>query len=99
MIHLNGKKFAENEKEFVNSIFESDGTCVGFARRYKKSVSLFDHQKNKIAVINNHGVLCCATKRKDGRYWYSLATVNLIGRWESYRKEVEECAAALRGAC
>ena len=32
MVTLNGKKFALNEQEFTNSLFESGGTCVGYYR-------------------------------------------------------------------
>ena len=54
MIELNGKKFAENDKEFANSLFESGSTCVGYAKRLKRQIQLMDHQKNKIGVINRY---------------------------------------------
>ena len=49
----------------------------------------------KIGVINRHGVLCCATLIM-GRWWYSLATIEEIGRWDSYQKEREDLERALR---
>lgn len=91
MITLNGKKFAETQSEFIDSLFDSGGTCVGFAKRNKKSVTLFDHQNNKIGVINSQGVLCAATKLDNGRYWYSHADIPEIGRYESYMQQVNEC--------
>lgn len=96
MITLNGKKFAESETEFLDSLFSNDRTCVGYARRNKRSVTLMDHQKQKIGVINSQGVLCCATKLKDGKYWYSHADIKLIGRYDSYMQQVEECKALIQ---
>lgn len=92
MISLNGKKFAENDKEFMSSLFHKGSTCVGYAKRNKSSVTLMDHQKNKIGVINRHGVLCCATKGSGG-YWHTHATIKQIGRYASYKQQVEECRA------
>ena len=98
MLILNGKKFAANEKEFTESLFQSGGTCVGFYRLNKVSVTLFNMQKERIGVINKHGVLCCATKQQDGRYWYSYATIKEIGEYESYMRQHDECHAALNMA-
>lgn len=33
MITFNGLKFAKTEDEFINSLFESDGTCFGYYRK------------------------------------------------------------------
>jgi hypothetical protein len=96
MITLNGKKFAANDAEFTESLFDKTGTCVGYYKRMKNSVKLFDMQKNLIGVINKHGCLCCATMMECGRYWYSFATIKLIGEYESYRQSVEEPMNILR---
>lgn len=90
MVILNDKKFAENDKEFVSSLF-TDKTCVGYVRKNKKSITIMDHQKNKVGVLNRHGVLCHASKLDDGKWWYNLATIDLIGEYDSYMKQVEEC--------
>ena len=95
MITLNGKKFAQSEKEFTDSLFNTGSTCVGYARKNRKSVTLMDHNKQKIGVINSHGVLCCATKLPNGKYWYSHADIKLIGRFTSHAQEVSECKKAL----
>lgn len=92
MIELNSKKFAETEDEMLDSLFNPGGTCVGYAKRNKRSITLMDIQKNKIGVINRFGCLCCATKRDNG-YWYSFATIDIIGRYDSYRKEQEDIAS------
>jgi hypothetical protein len=96
MIILNGKKFAETEQEFTESLFEPDGTCVGYAKRNKSSVTLKNPQKEKVGVINKWGVLCCATRMDDGKWWYSYADISEVGRYE-YARQVDECRAALDG--
>ena len=57
MITINKKKYAESEKEFVNSLFSKDGTCFGYAKRYKRSIVLWDHNKIKVGGINKYGVI------------------------------------------
>lgn len=97
MITLNGKDFAENEQEFINSLFTKGGTCVGYAKRNKCSITLMDHQKNKVGVINKHGVLCKATKQEDGKYWYSYGDIDIIGAYSSYMQSVEEPRKLVKG--
>jgi len=95
MIILNGKKFAESEDEFTSSLFESGGTCVGYARKNKCSVTLYNMQHEKIGVINKHGCLCKATKKDCGRWWYSFATIEEVGEYTSYMQAQDDTAAAL----
>ena len=97
MITLNGKQFARNDSEFTDSLFTSGGTCAGYYKPNKRSISLLDMQKNKVGVITNRGVLACATKRDNG-YWYSYGDIDLIGRYESYMQQVDESLAALEAA-
>ena len=86
MILLNDSKFAENEKEFMDSLFTAGGTCVGYAKRLKRSVKLFNAQNKLVGVINKNGVLCCATPVKDGKVWYSFADVADIGKYGMTKK-------------
>jgi hypothetical protein len=58
MINLNGNKYAENEAEFMQSLFEHGGTCTGYAKRHKRRIDLFDAQHCLLAIINKWGVLC-----------------------------------------
>ena len=95
MITLNNKKFAETEAEFIDSLFASGGTCVGYAKKNKSSVTLLDHNKQKIGVINKHGVLGKATKQLDGKYWYSYGTIEQIGGYDNYMQSVKEPAAII----
>ena len=77
MIELNGKKLALNDDEFTNSLFTPGGTCVGYYKVNKRSISILDMNKNKVGVINARGVLGAATK-VDGGYWYSYADIDII---------------------
>ncbi len=95
MIILNGNKFAESDSEFVDSLFESGGTCSGYAKRNKKSVTIMNMRKEKVGLINAHGVLGSATKQPDGKWWYSYADIPEVGKYASYMQQVEECKAAL----
>jgi hypothetical protein len=98
MIILNGKKLAESEKEFTESLFSKSGTCVGYAKRNKKSVTIMNAQKEKVGAINRHGVLCSAMKTENSKtgWWYSFEDIDIIGKYESYLQCVEECQQALK---
>jgi len=98
MITLNGRKFAANDKEFISSLFETGGTCVGYYKRNKCSVVLSDHNHKRIGIINKYGVLACATELSEitkdakdkGKYWYSYADIDIIGKYESYMNYIHE---------
>ncbi len=98
MIAINGKKFAKDDAEFTSSLFDPSGTCVGYYKRAGKAVRLMDMQRNLIGVINAHKVLCCADKLDNGKTWYSLATIKLIGEFPSYAAAREEISAAYENA-
>jgi len=91
MITLNNKHFAENETEFTNSLFAPGGTCAGYAKRLKRHIKLYDHNKELIGVINKHGVLCRAIKTDNG-YWYSYGDIKQVGRWRSYLNQCDTIA-------
>lgn len=55
MIILAGLKFAENNNEFLESLFHTDSTCYGYAKRLKRQVNLYDMQHNIIGVVT-HGL-------------------------------------------
>ena len=80
MITLNHKKFAETEKEFVESLFSSTGTCTGYAKRYKRKIMLYNAQHVIIGAITRHSVLASATP-KAGGVWYSYGTIAEIGEY------------------
>lgn len=96
MITLNGKKFALNDQEFTETLFEHDGTAVGYYKPLKNKIRLYNMQRELIGVITQHGVLACATKTPNGAYWYSHATIKEIGENPSYMAHVEEIESALK---
>jgi len=98
MIILNGKKFAANQDEFAQSLFESGGTCVGYYTpcKNKKSMYLLDAQKNRIGAINSEGVLCSATLIND-KWFYSYGIPKIIGVFPSYTAQCKEATLAIKG--
>jgi hypothetical protein len=91
MIELNGKKFIANRDEL-----KANPDSVGFYRVNRRTVSIQDLDRKKVGVITSRRVLACATQHNDGRWWYSHATIELIGEYESYRKENKEILAVLK---
>lgn len=81
MININGKKFAETEKEMLESLFEANGTCVGYARRYDRRIKLYNIQKKLIGIITKFGVIAKATRidNEEHKYWYNHAEIKEIG--------------------
>ena len=89
MIVLNGVKFAKNNEEFNDSLFNSGGTCSGFYRVNKRSITLLDHNRIKIGVIGN-GLVAKATKLASGKWWYSYAAPDLIGEYKNLSVKYKE---------
>lgn len=54
MLEINGKKYAKNDSEFIDSLFQTGGTCYGFYRKVRGGVKLMDHQKNIFVFIVNN---------------------------------------------
>ena len=92
MIILNGKAFAKNNNEFIDSLFTTGGTCTGYYRVNKRTITIMDQQKTKIAVISNN-VLGKATKLDNGKWWYSYSDIDLIGKYNSYMMQCNEIEA------
>ncbi len=95
MIILNGNKFALNDEEFTNSLFESGSTCVGYYKPLKELVQLFDHNHNLVGTINRHKALAKATKLDNGKHWYSYGDPDLVGRFKSYMQKEKEITNVL----
>tara|TARA_R110000764_G_scaffold40882_10_gene91502 strand:+ start:380 stop:676 length:297 start_codon:yes stop_codon:yes gene_type:complete len=94
MIKLNGQQFALNNKEFINSLFNTGSTCVGYYKPLKNQIKLMDMQKVKVGVITKHKVLALATKRPEG-WWYSYGTIDLIGEYD-YGQQTRDIEQALK---
>jgi hypothetical protein len=90
MLTLNGKKFAKDENEMQNSLFNTGGTCVGYYRVNKKSITIMDHQKKKVGVICN--TVLGSARKVEGIWHYFYMTPDIVGKYPSYiaeRKELE----------
>lgn len=83
MITLNGKEFAECKKAITK-------TCVGYFKKYSRQIKIFNRYDKLIGVINKFGVLCCATKLDNGKYYYSFATINEIGEYQNYSQRFDD---------
>ena len=77
MIVINNKKFARNDSEFTDSLFENGGTCVGYYKPTKRGIQLMDHQKTLFAFVvnnrHNEQFFVSAGRNDDGRIRYSYA--------------------------
>ncbi len=95
MINLNGKRFAKNDNEFTDTLFDNGNTATGFYKVNKNTITIQNMQKEKIGVINEHGLLCKASKLDNGKWWYSFATIDEIGEYDSFNQSVNEPKAIL----
>ena len=78
MIELNGNKFAKTDSEFIDSLFDSGGTCYGFYKQYKNRIIFEDMQHKPFAALvhnrdGNHFVSCTNT---DKGIFYGFAMTN-----------------------
>ena len=80
MVTLAGMKFAENNNEFLETLFHKGTTCCGFAKRLKRQVNIYDMQHNIIGVVTHKLFLACADKRPElgGKVWYSYGTPEIF---------------------
>jgi hypothetical protein len=55
MLNINGKKYAKNEKEFTESLFNSGGTCEGYYKETKRKnynfIKLYGQNRKVFAYI------------------------------------------------
>ena len=79
MLIVNGKKYANTDKEFTGSLFDKSGTCSGFYKVNKGGIVLMDMQKTVFAFIvnnkHNEQFFVSAIRQADKkiRYMYALA--------------------------
>jgi hypothetical protein len=104
MILFNGVKFASNDKEFNQSLFEKSGTCYGYYKKLKRGIRLFDHNKQIFAFIVNNGYgerfIVSATNTDHGiRCMHSTDSITdkLLGLDQvGYRQKIEECERIIK---
>ena len=54
MITIFDKKFAANDKEAVESLFDPTGTVCGFYKVYARKIMIYNLQNEPIGFINRH---------------------------------------------
>lgn len=78
MLTINGKKFARNDSEFTETLFERNGTATGFYKKHKGGLLLLDMNKKPFAaVINNrHGetFFVSVSVQPNGQMFYMYGT-------------------------
>jgi len=84
MLIFNGKKYAKNDREFVESLFDPSCTCNGYYKRLKRGVQLFNMQHELTAYIVDRGplerfIVSAGTHDGKARYMYGLSTS--AGKW------------------
>ena len=55
MLIINGHKFAKNDRNFVKTLFEKDGTAYGYYKRLKNRIHFMDMQGKIFAALVCNG--------------------------------------------
>ena len=73
MLTFNNKKYAKNDKEFTESLFQTGGTCNGFYKLTKRGVYLYNMQNEVQCFIRFHNdrMIMQCTLQPNGKKWYS----------------------------
>lgn len=79
MLEFNGRRFAETEREIVDSLFHPGGTVAGKAKRTARKIDLFDLNGAHVGTITRNGIVATATPQADGRTWYSYGWPAIAG--------------------
>lgn len=95
-IVLNGRRFVKGKSAVVESLFQPGGTASGYYNTRGGVIRLFKPNGELDGVINRYGVLAKATRRDDGKTWYSYGDLATVGRWTSYGRRIDEVKAAYR---
>jgi hypothetical protein len=97
MITLYGKKYAKNEKQFTETLFQKDGTANGFYKVTKAGIYLSDMQGNERAFIRHDGLGPVTVHRHNGKRQFMFAASTLDEKWlnvpESYMAKCEGAAS------
>jgi len=105
MLDFNGVKFAKNERQFVDSLFQMGGTCHGFYKVTTRGVQLSDHNNDIFAFIVDNGpsdqFLVSCSRLENGKIRYMHSTNNQADRLFDldglgYMATIEECKRILR---
>jgi hypothetical protein len=86
MLVFNGKEFAKNDKEFINSLFSygGKGTCSGYYKKTKRGVYLYNMRKELFAFMKADSKftgIVTAYKHNDGKIYYMNALASDVERF------------------
>ena len=105
MIIFNGNKFAKNDKELTDSLFDSNGTCIGFYKKTKRGIQLMNMQKELMAFIVDNGYgerFVVSARRIKNKIHYMYSTSSIEDKYLGldkigYRQQIEECEKIFKG--
>jgi hypothetical protein len=103
MLTFNGKQYAKNDKEFVDTLFTSGNTANGFYKKGKSGIKLYNMQKELIAFIKRDSspfIVNAYTYAGDGKDRYMFSTSSTVEIYLSiydlgYRETKEVCQQAI----
>jgi hypothetical protein len=81
MITHNGKKYAKNDSEAVESLFDRTGTVNGFYKRTASGLVLSDLQGKERVFVRHSDGLTVTCHRYNGRLRYMFGLSSLDARW------------------
>lgn len=79
MLEFNGRRFAETEREIIDSLFQPGGTVAGKAKRNARKIDLFELNGRHVGTITRAGIVATASPQADGRTWYSYGWPAIAG--------------------
>lgn len=97
-ITLNGRLFVRGKAAVVDTLFRPGGTASGYYLTKGREIHVFKPCGALDGVINASGCLCKATRRDDGRTWYSYGDLETVGRWLSWSRRCDDIENARRVA-
>ena len=81
MITINGRKYAKNNAEFTDTLFDKDGTAQGFYKVYKRRILFMDHQNKPVFTLvrnkHNENMFLSASELDNGKIWYQHLSTKL----------------------
>ena len=83
MITFSNKTYAKNDKEMVDSLFTSGGTCAGFYKKRKNGFLILDLQKKPLAFIVSNpsqGYFVVNATENNGKIFYNYSTSEEVER-------------------
>ncbi|MCA3186962.1 MAG: hypothetical protein INH13_25755 [Cupriavidus sp.] len=87
-------KFAKNDREFTESLFNPSGTASGFYKVTRAGIVLMDQHREERAFIRRDGLGPVSLGKANGRRVYMLALSTIEGKWlgapDSYSARKEE---------